>query len=67
RRNVLSKESGNQNKKSVEMADMVISTSQKLDIIQALINAGFFSSEINGKIMIRKSTLAFSYSDNGKS
>mgnify|MGYP001159359261 FL=1 len=67
RRNVLSKESGTQNKKSVEMADMVISTSQKSDIIQALINAGFFTSDINGTIMIRKSSLAFSYTDNGKS
>ncbi|HPM47943.1 MAG TPA: hypothetical protein PL056_12805 [bacterium] len=67
RRSFLSKENGMLNKKSVEMADMVVSTNQKSEIIQALINAGFFSSEINGKIMIRKSTLAFSYSDNGKS
>lgn len=67
RRSVLSKESPNQNKKSVEMADMVISTSQKPEIIKSLVNGGFFSKDINGTIMIRKSTLAFSYTDNGKS
>lgn len=67
RRNCLSSGNSNQNKKSVEMADMVISTSQRSEIIRSLISAGFFSSEINGKIMIRKSTLAFSYADNGKS
>lgn len=66
RRTVLSKENANHNKKSVEMADMVISKDQEQEIIQALINSGFFSNDINGKIMIRKSSLAFSYTDSGK-
>lgn len=67
RRNVLSKDHSAHHKKSVEMADMVVGTAQKKEIIKALIEAGFFKNEINGKIMIRKSTLAFSYADNGKS
>lgn len=66
-RRLLLKESSHQNKKSVEMADMVISSFQKPKIIQALTDAGFFSNDINGKVMIGKSALAFSYTDRGKS
>ncbi|MGI6394256.1 MAG: hypothetical protein ACOX2F_05945 [bacterium] len=61
KRNVFSKKIDGHTARSVEMADMVIPSSLKTEIVQSLIDAGFFDEGVNGQIMIRKSPLAFSY------
>jgi len=54
-------EKNSQSRTAIEISDMVIGVDQKKPIITALINAGFFSEKINGKIIIRKSGKAFTY------
>lgn len=53
-------------KKTIEISDMVIGKNQKGAILSALFKAGFFSDKINGKVIVKKSGIAFSYTDNKK-
>jgi hypothetical protein len=58
---VFSGEKNEQTRTAIEISDMVISSDQKKPIVRALIRNGFFKDEINGKIVIRKSGKAFTY------
>lgn len=49
-------------KKTVEMSNIIIHSSKKKAIIESLIRAGFFNEEFDGKILIKKSNNAYSYS-----
>jgi hypothetical protein len=53
-------------KKSMENSDMGIGTSQRKKILTALVKAGFFSDKTDGKIIVKKSGTAFSYTDKKK-
>ena len=53
-------------KKSMEISDMVIGTAQRKEILTALVKAGFFSDKTDGKIIVKKSGTAFSYTDKKK-
>lgn len=53
-------------KKSMEISDMVIGTAQRAKILTALVKAGFFSDKTSGKIIVKKSETAFSYTDKKK-
>jgi len=45
---------------------MVIGTAQRAKILTALVKAGFFSDKTSGKIIVKKSGTAFSYTDKKK-
>ena len=53
-------------KKSMEISDMVIGEAQRKGILTALVKAGFFSDKTDGKIIVKKSGTAFSYTDKKK-
>ncbi len=57
---------GSQSKKSVEISDMVIGASQKRPIISALIEAGLFTNQMNGRIIVKKSCAAYTYIEKRK-
>lgn len=48
-------------KSPVEVSDMVVDSSVRKPVISALKQAGFFTPEVGGSIMIKKSVRAFSY------
>ncbi len=48
-------------KRTIEISDMVIGAGQQKKILSALVRAGFFSNMTNGKIIVKKSCTAFSY------
>ena len=55
------KDQNRTSQKAVEISDMVVGSNQKKDIITAVMEKGFFGKEINGRIIVKKSNLAFSY------
>lgn len=48
-------------KTPVEISDMVIKSSQKKQVIEAMAKAGLFDKSINGRVIVRKSSNAFTY------
>ncbi len=57
---------GSQSKRAVEISDMVIGAAQKRPIISALIEAGLFTSKMNGRIIVKKSEAAYTYIERRK-
>jgi hypothetical protein len=55
------KDQNTTSQKAVEISDMVVGANQKKNIISAVMEKGFFGKEINGRIIVKKSNLAFSY------
>lgn len=48
-------------KRAIEISDMVVGCKVRPTILKALIEAGFFSSDIGGKIIIKRSCEAYTY------
>lgn len=50
-------------KKTMEISDMVVPAKLRVKILTEIVNAGFFSNQVDGKIIVKKSAAAYSYTD----
>lgn len=53
-------------KKTIEISDMVVPAKLRVKILTEIVKAGFFSNLVDGKIIVKKSDAAYSYTDKSK-